>query len=417
MQERDNRKGYFLGGLVLGAVLALLVVGVGYAGYQVQRVMEESPAETQTPAPAQGESAVSSEMIDKLKIVEKVIRNFYYKEDYQNLDLQEGAYRGMLEALGDPYSTYYSAQELAELMNQTEGIYYGIGAFVSLDEVSNYPKIVRPIDNTPAQEAGLRADDIIYEVDGQSTYGMDLTMVVNQIKGEEGTTVSLTIYRPGEPDYLHMDVERRKVETPTVTYESLEQGMGYIQITEFDDVTVKQFEDALAQYRTEGKKGLILDLRANPGGNLSAVVDVARMLLPQGLIVYTEDRNGRRTEYTCQGEQAFDQPMVVLVDGNSASASEILAGAIQDYGIGTLVGTTTFGKGIVQQIVDLRDGTAVKLTVSSYFTPKGRNIHGTGIERDQVCEFDGDAYYAENAADWYDNQLEFANEVLAGMLL
>ena len=192
-----------------------------------------------------------------------------------------------------------------------------------------------------------------------------------------------------------------------------ENGMAYIQITEFADTTVTQFAAALEEAESAGMKGLILDLRANPGGSLASVVDIGRMLLPKGLIVYTEDKYGERAEYTCNGRNEFELPMVVLIDGNSASASEVLAGAIRDYEIGVLVGTTTFGKGIVQQIVGLEDGSAIKVTVSSYYSPKGINIHGTGIEPDIVCEFDAEAYYGEEN---FDNQLEFAKEVLAEMI-
>lgn len=256
----------------------------------------------------------------------------------------------------------------------------------------------------------LRAEDLIYKVDGQEAYGMTLSEAVALIKGEEGTEVKLTIIRDGEPDYLEFSVMRRKVESPTVEYEMLEDKTAYIQITEFDDVTVEQFADAMDKAVIQEMESLILDLRGNPGGSLSAVVEIAEMLLPEGLIVYTEDKEGKRTEYKCDGRHEIEVPMVVLIDGNSASASEILAGAIQDYGVGTLVGTTTYGKGIVQQIFSLKDDSAVKITISSYFTPKGRNIHGIGIEPDVVCEFDSKAYYAEENA--YDNQLEKAKELL-----
>ena len=234
------------------------------------------------------------------------------------------------------------------------------------------------------------------------------------IRGEAGTTVDLTIVRQGAGDYLHVTVERAKVESPTVKYEMLDDSMAYIQIVEFDDVTIDQFTDALATVKGSDMKGLILDLRGNPGGSLDAVVQIARKLLPEGMIVYTEDKAGKRTEYTCDGKTPLEVPLVVLVDMNSASASEILAGAIQDYGIGTLVGTTTFGKGIVQQIMPFTDGSAIKITISAYYTPNGRNIHGTGIEPDVECEFDGDAYY--NSDTPVDNQLEKAKEVLKDLM-
>ena len=269
------------------------------------------------------------------------------------------------------------------------------------------------MEGAPAEAAQLRANDIIYEVDGVSTYGLTLNETVALIKGEEGTEVVLTIFREGESDYLEVPVTRAKVESPTVNFEMLDETTAYIQIVEFDDVTVDQFAEALAMAKGSGMEGLILDLRANPGGSLNAVVDIARMLLPEGLIVYTEDKYGERVEYSCNGKRKFEQPLVVLIDMNSASAAEILAGAIQDYELGTLVGTTTFGKGIVQQVIPFTDGSAVKLTISSYFTPKGRNIHEIGIEPDVLCEFDGDAYYNSDVP--VDNQLEKAKEVLQGL--
>lgn len=356
------------------------------------------------------ESAIDSHVMDKMRKIETLIDNNYYQEETDKELLIEDAYKGMVASLGDPYSTYYSEAELNELMQESEGIYYGIGAYVSMDPKTGYAQISGVIEDTPAEEAELQQGDLIYEVDGQSAYGLELEDVVKLIKGEEGTTVHLTLVREGEKDYVEKDVVRKKIESPTVNYEMFDGQLGYIQITEFDDVTTDQFAVALAVLKEQGMKGMILDLRSNPGGNLDTVVDICEMLLPEGLIVYTEDRYGNRDEYTCDGSREFELPMVVLVNGFSASASEILAGAIQDYGIGTLLGTTTFGKGIVQQIISLNDGSAVKLTISSYYTPKGRNIHETGIEPDEVCEFDAEAFYRDENP--IDNQLERAKELL-----
>lgn len=251
---------------------------------------------------------------------------------------------------------------------------------------------------------------MIYEVDGTSTYGLSLTEAVALIKGPEGTNVEITLIREGESDYVSLTLTRQKVESPTVEFRMLEDDMAYIQVTEFDDVTVDQFAEALAMARGSDAEGIILDLRGNPGGNLGAVVDMCNMILPEGMIVYTEDKYGKRDEYKCDGKRALELPLVVLVDMNSASAAEIMAGAIKDHGIGTLVGTTTYGKGIVQQIMSFRDGSAVKITISAYYTPSGNNIHGIGIEPDVICEFDGEAYYGSE--DHPDNQLEKAKDVL-----
>ena len=399
----------FILGLVVGMALALLVSGFVFVGVKVYEAVGSKHLKKTVTA----DSVVNEDTEKKLAAIEDVINEYYYQDADIDVDaMTEGMYAGMVSALGDPYSVYYTEEEWADLMRETEGIYYGIGAYLMIDQNTGAAKISGVIDNTPAQEAGLRADDLIYMVDGEMTMGLELSEIVALVKGEEGTTVHLTIYREGESDYLEIDVERRKIESPTVNYEMLENDIGYIQITEFDDVTTDQFTEALATVKGSGAKGLILDLRGNPGGSLNVVVDIAREILPNGLIVYTEDKYGERDEYNCDGRKELEIPLVVLVNGNSASASEILAGAIKDYGKGTLVGTTTFGKGIVQRVLPLTDGTALKLTISAYYTPNGNNIHGVGIEPDVVCEFDGDAYYDDDV----DNQLEKAVEEIEKLL-
>lgn len=331
----------------------------------------------------------------------------YYMDEVEVSDLQEGAYRGILRALGDPYSTYYSAEESVEVKNQTQGIYYGIGAYIGMDTKMEMPVLAKIIEGTSAEESGLKDGDIIVKVGDVYTKNMDTAEVVSLVKGKEGTKVALTIYREGETDYLQFEVERRKMKVPTVAYQMLDNGIAYIEIREFDDVTIDQFREAYVMAQGNGMKGLILDLRSNPGGNLTAVTEIARMMLPKGLIVYTEDKYGERIEYSCEGKEEIQVPLTVLINGNSASASEILAGAIKDYGIGTLVGTTTFGKGIVQKIITLSDESSIKLTVSKYYTPKGNNIHEIGIEPDDVVEFDGESYLKDGT----DNQLNRAIEI------
>lgn len=412
-ETRGSGKGLFFGGMILGMTCSLLIFAIVYIGLGVQNSVQQMTGQS-VQADLEEGSAINSDLIAKLQALEQTIDKYYYLGEVTNEELQTGIYRGIMESLGDPYSEYYSAEELQALLEQTEGVYYGIGAYISLDTETSLPKISGVIAGAPAEAAQLRANDLIYEVDGKSTYGLTLTEVVSMIKGPEATDVVLTIVREGETDYMDVTVPRRKVETPTVSLEMLENGMAYIQVTEFDEVTVDQFADALATARGSGMKGMILDLRANPGGSLNAVVEMARMLLPKGLIVYTEDKNDKRIEYTCDGKREFDMPMVVLVDMNSASAAEIMAGAIKDYGIGTLVGTTTFGKGIVQQIIPFRDGSAVKVTTSAYYTPNGHNIHGIGIAPDVEVEFDGEAYYGSEERP--DNQLEKAKEVLLELM-
>ena len=339
--------------------------------------------------------------------MESAIDVYYYQEGLDYEELQTGILSGLVESLNDPYSEYYTKEELEEVTRDNEGIYYGIGAYVSMDDKFSMPKISGIIANTPAEEAGLRENDVITAVGDVSMYQMTTEDAVSYIRGEEGTKVELTIYREGEPDYLHFTVERRRVESPTVNHE-MKGEIGYIQITSFDDVTVHQFEEAYADLKVQGMKGMIIDVRSNPGGLLTSVLDISRQILPKGLIVYTEDKYGQKNEYTCDGENQIDIPLVVLINGNSASASEILAGAVKDYGIGTIVGTTTYGKGVVQNIFALSDGSAVKLTISNYFTPNGNNIHGIGVVPDVEVELDVDKYYDEDV----DTQIEKALEVL-----
>lgn len=412
-RESNQTKGMFLVGLFSGVIISTLIASAIYVGTKLTDNFQRNNAR---PASAEGviaDSVVNDDSVAKLKSIEEVIEEYYYQdEDISTDDMIEGMYEGLVASLGDPYSVYYTADEWEDLMRDTEGIYFGIGAYVSLDQRTGYGKISGVIANTPAQEAGLRENDIIYQVDGESAQGLELSEIVARIKGEEGTTVHLTIYREGETDYLEIDVVRRQIESPTVNYEMMDNGVAYIQITEFDEVTIEQFTEAMAVIKGSGAAGLILDLRSNPGGSLSVVVDIARQILPEGLIVYTEDRAGERTEYRCDGKKELQIPLVVLVNGNSASASEILAGAVKDYGKGTLIGTTTFGKGIVQRILPLTDGTALKLTVSAYYTPKGNNIHGIGIKPDIECVFDADAYYDEGI----DNQLEEAKKEIVKMM-
>lgn len=413
MEQQNKRVGTLLLGMIIGIVFTALVGSISFVGVRLYNSVRRTGTQEASVTNEEPQSVVNEDSMEKLEAIEEVIDEYYYKEeDIDTSAMIDGMYAGVVDALNDPYSVYYTAEEWNQLMQETEGIYYGIGAYLSIDPTTTLARISGVIPGTPAEEAGLRENDIIYMVDGESVQGMELTEIVSRVKGEENTVVHLTIVREGETDYLEMDVTRSKIESPTVTYEMYDNGVGYIRITEFDDVTVNQFTTAMDSIKEADAKGLILDLRSNPGGSLSAVVDIARQMLPKGLIVYTEDKNGKREEYTCDGKQELQIPLVVLVNGNSASASEIMAGAIKDYGIGTLIGTTTFGKGIVQRILPLTDGTALKLTISAYYTPNGNNIHGIGIEPDIACELDNEAYYN----DGIDNQLEKAKEEMDKML-
>ncbi len=406
-RKEETGKAFWKGvatGLGVACVISLVTLGITYVTKNMQSLMR-------IVSQAEIESVADESTMEKLSLLEETIDKYFWK-DVEPQQLADGVYEGMLLALDDPYSEYYTYEELEALMQQTQGIYYGIGAYVSLDSDAGYVQITQVIEGTPAEESGLMANDYIYMVDGEDMYGKDSTYVVSKIKGEENSWVTITVIRETEHEPLDIEVQRRKIESPTVEYEMLDKHMAYIQIVEFDDVTTNQFAEAYLQARTDGMEGLIIDLRSNPGGNMSTVCDICRMLLPEGLIVYTEDKYGTREEYTCNGKNEIDVPLVVLTNGYSASASEILAGAVKDYGIGKLVGTTTFGKGIVQRVINMSDGSAVKLTVSTYYTPKGNNIHEVGISPDVEVELDAEQYLAG-----VDNQLEKAKEVLADMII
>ena len=399
----------FTTGIIVGLLVAFLALLAGNFIARGVRVLmlNKNTLSSATSNEVEDDEVVTVDTNRKMMAIEDVIKHYYLK-DVSKEELENGIYSGMVDSLEDPYSAYYSVEALKEMQQDVEGVYSGIGAYVALDVTTTLPMISGVIEGTPAEEADLRAGDIIYMVDGTTTQGMDTDEVVKLIRGEEGTTVHLTLVRESASDYIEVDVERRKVETPTVNYEMMENNIAYIQITEFDKVTSDQFAEALAVCKGSGMEALVLDLRSNPGGSLDVVCDISRKILPKGLIVYTEDKYGEREEFTCDGQNELTVPMVVLVNGYSASASEILSGAIKDYGIGTIMGTTTFGKGIVQRVIGLSDGSALKLTISTYYTPKGNNIHGVGVETDVVVEFDADAYYNEDV----DNQLNAAIDYL-----
>lgn len=405
VEEKQKKSGGYGRGVITGILLSVLVLCGAWAGKAI--VNRGMTKEVSVTGLTKEDSVVNSVTLSKMAAIERTVDENFYFDEVSEEDMETGIYRGMLSALDDKYAVYYTAEELSSQMQSNEGTYYGIGAYVMMNAETETPYISGVIADSPAEEAGLQVDDIIYAVDGTPTYQMTLEEATGLIKGEEGTTVTLTLIRNGKT--LEQDVVRRKVNNPTVTSEMLTDEIGYIAISEFKDITVDQFTEAYAVLKGKEARALILDLRGNPGGLLDAAVSIGQQILPEGLVVYTEDKNGERVEYPCDGTREIEIPMVVLVNGGSASASEVLTGAIKDYGVGTVMGTTTYGKGIVQKIIQLSDGSGLKLTTSAYFTPKGNNIHGTGIEPDVVVEFDAEAYYSEKNID---NQLEEAKKFL-----
>lgn len=362
------------------------------------------------------DASSSQEVLDartELKMKELLEQiDLYYYEDVDTEKLTDGLYKGMFEGIGDPYSVYYTKEEYDSMMASTSGTYCGIGAVLSQDVKTMQVSILHVYDNTPAQKAGLKDGDVIVKVEDIVASEEELSELVTNIRGDKGTKVHLQILREGEEDYLEFDIERNEVEVPTVDYEMLENNIGYIEITEFSEPTKEQFMNAVNDLQKQGMKSMIVDLRDNPGGYLTAVTEILDEILPKGITVYTEDKYGNRQDYTSDAEHQMDYPLAVLVNGNSASASEIFAGAIKDYDYGTLIGTKTFGKGIVQSVRQLTDGSAIKLTTAKYYTPKGNYIHEVGIEPDVELEYN---YTGDKNADYdksKDNQIQKAIEVL-----
>lgn len=352
-------------------------------------------------------SVFKSEESQKMELLNSLIDRFYIG-DVDETDLSEGVYKGYIEGLGDPYSVYYDEEETKQMGESLSGEFGGVGALMSQDRETGVITVLQVYDGSPAQEAGMRDGDTLYKVEGEEVTGEDLSDVVSKVKGEKGTQVTLTVLRADTGDEEELTITRDTIEAQTVSCEMKEENVGYIRITEFDTVTYEQYKEALEDLEDQGMERLIVDLRSNPGGNLDTVCDILDLMLPEGLIVYTEDKNGEREEYTSDEENQFDKPLVVMMNGYSASASEIFAGAIQDYGLGQIVGTQSYGKGVVQSVFDLQDGTSVKLTIAEYFTPNGRSIDGEGITPDVEVEYQ----YDENNPD-ADNQLEKAMEVVA----
>lgn len=406
--ERKRRKKSFRKGLLTGMVAMLLVCaiatsavvyGLSLNGYVLSSFKMDEEA---------SKGVLTEQVQNKIAEVISALSRYYY-DDLNQTDMANGMYKGLVSALGDKYTSYFTAEEYADYLNGTNGTYYGIGVVMTQDINTKVITISKVYDGSPAKEAGLMAEDILVSADGIKAEGLELSEFVSHVKGDEGTKVKLVINREGKEKTLK--VERRKVEIPTINSQMLENKTGFIQITEFDQVTGSQFSKALKDLKKQGMKSLIVDLRGNPGGMISTVTDILDEILPKGLLVYTQDKSGEKTEYKSDAKE-LGMPLAVLVDGDSASASEIFAGAVKDYEYGTLIGTKTFGKGIVQVLLPLSDGSAVKMTTAKYFTPKGNYIHGVGIEPDIELEFD---YQGDKDKDYdlmQDNQILKALEVL-----
>ncbi len=308
----------------------------------------------------------------------------YYVEDYDSDMVKEGMYAGMVAGVGDRYTYYMTADNLKQYMQNNNGHFQGIGVKVYQTENGDVT-VYSLMEGYPAQKVGILEGDIIKKVDGLDVSGLTLDVVADKMRGPVGSTVEVEVYRQSDGQNHAFTISREDVVMKSVESRMIDNEKGYIQLTGFKENTYDQFMEALKTLQEQGMKGLILDLRNNPGGLVRAVYRIGEELLPQGLMVYTEDKNGKREELICD-DKYLDIPMVVLVNGNSASASEIFAGAAKDTGTATLVGTQTFGKGLVQRLFTLPDGSGLNITIQKYYTPNGTSIHGTGITPDKVVQ-------------------------------
>ena len=351
-----------------------------------------------------------SSHVQKIEYLEKMIDQEYLGE-VDNAEMAEGIYAGLVYGLGDVYSRYYTADEYAQETASTDGAYAGIGVSIQKNKNGGV-QIAECYEGGPGAEAGLQTGDVITAINDTDVTDMELSDVVSLIRENKDNTIVLTVFRENEEKSREISVDVTDVELPSVFGEMLDKKTGYIQITQFTGVTPQQYKDMFAELKDKGMERLVIDLRDNPGGLLTSVCDILREILPEGLIVYTEDKYGNREEETCDGKHQLDMPLAVLVNENSASASEIFAGAVQDHEVGTIVGTTTYGKGVVQELRQLSDGSAVKLTVSNYYTPNGNSINKVGIKPDVEVKLASELLNKDEITHEEDNQLQKARKVL-----
>lgn len=411
----DNENKEFGKGIIVGVattlvIVLLLLTIVFVVGYNA---ITKSNKDDNTVNSVK-ESDFYDEAEDKIETIMKIMDK-YYLEEYDEDAMIDGMLAGMLAAVGDPYTGYYDAESYTKLMETNEGIYCGIGVVVQQNVETGEILVVNPYNDCPGAEAGMRPGDLIYKVAGVDVVGMDINEVVAMIRGEEGTTVEISVLHEGDKALTDLGVERRQIETHTVEHKVLEDNIGYIQVTQFDEITTQQFVEGMDALADCGVEGIIVDLRDNPGGSLTTVIDMLDTVLPKGIYTYLVDKDGNRQNYKGKSDVKYDYPMVVLVNENSASASELFTGAVKDYGKATVVGTTTFGKGIVQQVFPLKDGTGMKVTMAKYYTPNGVCIHKTGVEPDVVVELDEGEYPSQIEYE-EDEQLQKAVEILKEQL-
>ena len=387
----------FLSGVAVCLVIALMVV-------IVKETMLHSTV---------GSGFMTKHGVEKVNLLSDVIDQYYYK-DITDEEKMEGIYKGLMSSTNDKYTDYYSPKEFKDLMVTMEGDYGGIGATLSQDKVTKEVSVVEVYEGSPAARAGLERGDIVISVDGHLGTDESLDAFVQRIRGEEGTSIEM-VYKRDDQEHT-IEITREEVIVPSVSHRMLDDKIGYIRISSFVNGTQKDFEDALADLQSQGMQGIVFDMRDNGGGMVDSVVAILDDILPAGTVVYTMDKSGKREDYTSDDAKKIDIPVTVLVNENTASAAEIFTGAIRDFNYGTIIGTNTFGKGIVQSTVPLSDGSAVKITVATYYTPSGECIHEKGIKPDIELEF---SYADENPTEYdelKDNQVQKAMEVLGEKL-
>lgn len=418
----ENKNKFWRGvmvGVLVTAFAGLVTVGASAGIYMFGRNVIGSQAGfyTQEEKNTDGAQSLQLDQVkNKLSQLQLLVDQYYLFEDEIETEKEEsGIYQGFLYGLNDPYAVYYTKEELQSFMDETAGSYCGIGAMVSQNITTGVATIIRVFEGSPAEQAGIRPGDVIYKVDGEEVTGVDLTLIVNNyVKGEEGTEVVITVFREEEEEtYQDITVTRSPIDVQTVSGKMLEDGIGYISVLEFDQITDSQFKTQIEALQEQGMEKLIVDLRDNPGGELTTVVSMVDYVIEDGgRILTVADKYGTEEVYTAEDGHSLDLPIVVLVNGNSASASEVFTGALKDYGAALIVGTKTFGKGIVQTLLPLSDGSAVKLTTNHYYTPEGHDIHGKGIEPDVEIELNEEAAVMPVIPKELDNQLQKAIELL-----
>ena len=414
-KTRDKSAGSFVRGIIVGvaACVTLLTAAAVCIGIMVlRRYPQVIPYEKLTSPDYVPDNSASLDMDkieDKLELLQEYVSQYFlYDEDMK--DVEDGIYRGFVSGLGDKYAAYYNEEDYASLVESTNGTYSGIGALLQQNPDTKIMSVVKVFDGSPAQEAGLQADDIFYKVGDEDITSLDLDVLVSKyIRGEEGTDVTLTVLRGDTHDEVTLTITRRKIEVPTVEYKMLSDGIGYIIVSEYDSITGDQYKKAVDALTQQGMTGLVIDLRDNPGGLVDVSVDMLDYTLPDGMYTYTADKNGEGQRMGGNDGHEISVPIVLLVNDNTASAAEIFAGAMRDYNKAALLGTKTYGKGIVQLVFPLGDGTGLKLTSMHYYTPDGTDLHGEGLAPDIEVEWDGEG---KAGVEGRDNQLDAALELL-----